>query len=96
VFEGNVSDSITLLPQVRRVREDFGVRDVIVVGERGMIGQKTIEDLSQLDGVEWITALKSVQIRTLLEGGALQLRLFDDRSAPRPRRDRPAGRPGGQ
>jgi transposase len=79
VFDGNVSDSTTLLPQVRRLREDFGIRDVIVVGDRGMIGHKTIEDLSPLDGVRWITALKSVQIRTLLEGGALQLGLFDER-----------------
>lgn len=79
VFDGNVSDSTTLLPQVRRLREDFGVRDVVLVGDRGMIAQKTIDDLAPLDGVRWITALKSVQIRTLLEGGALQLGLFDDR-----------------
>jgi transposase len=79
VFDGNVSDSTTLLPQVRRLRADFGIRDVVVVGDRGMISQKAIEDLGQLDGVQWITALKSVQIRTLLEGGALQLGLFDER-----------------
>ncbi len=80
VFDGNVSDSTTLLPQVRRVREQFGIRDVVVVGDRGMIAHKTIEELGHLDGVRWITALKSVQIRTLLEDGALQLGLFDERN----------------
>ena len=79
VFDGNVSDSTTVLPQVRRLHEDFGVRDVVLVGDRGMIAQKTIDDLQEWNGVRWITALKSVQIRTLLEGGALQLGLFDDR-----------------
>jgi len=80
VFDGNVSDSKTLMPQVQRVREDFGVRDVVLVGDRGMIGQKTIEDLAPLDGLGWITALKTPQIRTLLDGGALQLGLFDERN----------------
>lgn len=80
VFDGNVSDSKTLMPQVRRVREDFGVRDVVLVGDRGMIGQKTIDDLAPLDGLRWITALKTPQIRTLLDGGALQLGLFDERN----------------
>jgi hypothetical protein len=79
VFDGNVSDSPTLLPQVRRLQDDFGIREVVLVGDRGMIAQKTIEDLAQRDGVRWITALKSVQIRTLVEGGALQLGLFDER-----------------
>ena len=80
VFDGNVSDSTTLLPQVRRLREAFGIRDVVMVGDRGMIAQKTIDDLAQIDGVRWITALKTVQIRTLVEGGALQLGLFDQRN----------------
>lgn len=80
VFDGNVSDSTTLLPQVRRLREDFGIREVVLVGDRGMIAQKTIDELVELEGVRWITALKSVQIRTLLEGGTLQLGLFDDRN----------------
>jgi Transposase DDE domain len=79
VFDGNASDSTTVLPQVQRVHEDFGVRDVVLVGDRGMIAQKTIDALQQWSGVRWITALKSVQIRTLVEGGALQLGLFDDR-----------------
>jgi hypothetical protein len=80
VFDGNVSDGKTFMPQLKRVREDFGIHDVVMVGDRGMIAQKTIEELQSMGGVRWITALKTVQIRTLLEGGALQLGLFDERN----------------
>jgi hypothetical protein len=80
VFDGNVSDSTTVLPQVARVRDRFGLHDVVMVGDRGMMSQKTIAHLSAMDGLAWITALKSVQIRTLLSDGALQLGLFDERN----------------
>ncbi len=79
VFEGNVNDTTTLLPQVQRVRERFGIRELVIVGDRGMIAQTSIDALKTVTGVAWITALKSRQIHTLLTGGALQLGLFDDR-----------------
>lgn len=80
VFEGNKSDSKTLLPQARRVHEDFGIERVVLVGDRGMISQKQIDVLRDEDGFDWITALKSGGIRKLVEGGALQLDLFDERN----------------
>ena len=53
----------------------------VLVGDRGMISQKQIDDdLRDLDGVDWITALKSASIRKLSDGGQLQLELFDERS----------------
>jgi Transposase DDE domain len=79
VFEGNIADTTTFLPQVDRLRERFGIRDVIIVGDRGMIAQTSIETLKTVKGVAWITALKTPQIRRLLSGGALQLGLFDER-----------------
>ena len=80
VFEGNVSDPKTLLPQVQRLRECFGIHDVVLVGDRGMIAQTSIDVLTTMDGLDWITALKTPQIRTLLTDGALQLGLFDERN----------------
>jgi transposase len=80
VFDGNVADSKTVAPQVTRLRESFGLRDVILVGDRGMLSHSTLEDLRQQDGMAWITALKSSQIRSLLEDGHLQLGLFDERN----------------
>jgi hypothetical protein len=80
VFEGNTADCDTLLAQVERLRKDFAVGTVVMVGDRGMISQKSIAQLRQLDGVAWITALKSAQIRPLIEQGSLQLGLFDERN----------------
>lgn len=80
VYEGNTADSETLLPQVKRVREAFGIDSVVIVGDRGMISQKSIGELRELEAVKWITALKSAQIRCLLDEGSLQLGLFDERN----------------
>jgi hypothetical protein len=80
VFPGNTADSTTLLPQVKRLRERFGLDSVVVVGDRGMIGQKQIGALAACEGVDWITALKTGSIRRLIEGGRLQLGLFDERN----------------
>jgi transposase len=51
-----------------------------MVGDRGMVSQKAIDDLRGQGGIDWITALKSVSIRSLVEQGHLQLGLFDQRN----------------
>ena len=80
VYEGNVCDSKTLMPEVTRLREDFGIEQFVLVGDRGMISSKAIQALRETDGIGWITALKSASIRALVDQGALQLGLFDERS----------------
>ena len=80
VYEGNISDSQTLMPELKRVREEFGVEHLVIVGDRGMISNKAIDELRQSEGVAWITALKSVSMRALIEQGQLQLDLFDERN----------------
>lgn len=80
VYAGNVSDAKTLLPQVEKLKETFGLDQVVLVGDRGMIGQAHIETLRETAGLSWITALKSGQIRALVKGEALQLGLFDERN----------------
>ncbi len=80
VHEGNVADSQTLLPEVQRLRQDFGVERLVMVGDRGMISSKAIEELRESEAIAWITALKSVSIRALIEQGQLQLDLFDERN----------------
>ena len=80
VFEGDVGDSRTVLPQVQRIRETFGVRELVLVGDRGMIAQSTIDTLQTLEGVAWITALKTATLRQLHAHGPLQLGLFDERN----------------
>lgn len=80
VYEGNTNDPKTLMPQVSKLKQDFGLERVVLVGDRGMIGQAAIAQLRDIEGLSWITALKSSQIRALVEGGALQLGLFDERN----------------
>ena len=80
VFEGNAGDPKTLLPQVEKVKRSFGLDRMVMVGDRGMISNVQIEALARLDGVDWITALKSGAIARLAEGGHLQLDLFDERN----------------
>jgi transposase len=80
VYEGNTADVSTLMPQVNQLREQFGLERLVLVGDRGMISHKAIDTLRSLDGLAWITALKSSQIRALVYGGTLQLGLFDERN----------------
>jgi hypothetical protein len=78
VFEGNCSDPLTLPGQIAKVRERFGIDRVVFVGDRGLITHARIrENLKGQEGLDWITALRAPQIRTLVETGAIQLGVFD-------------------
>ena len=80
VFEGNTADPRTLLPQVEKVRNSFGIASLVIVGDRGMISNVQIEAMRAMEGVNWIAALKSGAIATLANTGKLQLDLFDERN----------------
>ena len=80
VHPGNTSDSVTFMPEVRRLREQFGIQRMVMVGDRGMISQKAIDEMSQDSDLAWVTALRSSSIRTLVEQGHLQMGLFDERN----------------
>ena len=80
VFEGNTADPKTLLPQVEKVRDSFGIASLVMVGDRGMISNVQIEAMCKIEGMGWITALKSGAIAKLADGGQLQLDLFDERN----------------
>jgi hypothetical protein len=79
VFPGDTGDPTTLSLQVDKVRQRFGLSRVIWVGDRGLLTAARIqEELRPVEGLDWITALRAPQIRALVEGGALQLSLFDE------------------
>lgn len=79
VFQGNTSDPNTLASQVSKLRERFRVQRVVLVGDRGMITSKRIDQsLRGVEGLEWITALRSESIRQLVEKGLIQPSLFDE------------------
>jgi transposase len=79
VFEGNVGDPSTLQNQVSKLKERFDISRVVLVGDRGMITSARLQQTVKPAGLDWITALRAPQIRSLVEEGALQLSLFDDR-----------------
>jgi hypothetical protein len=79
VFEGSTGDPATLGAQVAKLKQRFGLDHVVLVGDRGMITQARIAEDIKPAGLDWITALRAPAIRGLLEGGAFQMSLFDDR-----------------
>ncbi|MGH7319047.1 MAG: IS1634 family transposase, partial [Candidatus Rokuibacteriota bacterium] len=78
VFEGNVGDPKTLPAQIQKLRARFGIARVVLVGDRGMLTEARLrEDLTPIEGLDWITALRAPAIQALVASGALQLSLFD-------------------
>jgi hypothetical protein len=80
VFEGNTGDPATVASQVTKLKEQFGVQEVVLVGDRGMLTSARIESLKEVAGISWISALRSDQIEALVDSGDLQLGLFDERN----------------
>ena len=79
VFEGNTADPVTLSAQIDKLKARFGLSRVVLVGDRGMITSARIRDELKPAGLDWITALRAPKIRALLDTGAFQLSLFDER-----------------
>jgi len=80
VYKGNTGDPKTLLPQVEKVREEFGIERFVMVGDRGMLTQKQINTIQDLEGVDWIGALRPEPIKKLVCDGSIQMDLFDQRN----------------
>jgi DDE family transposase len=81
VFPGNTGDPTAFVAAVTVVREKFGLRRIVMVGDRGMITSARIDALRELpdaDGMGWLTCLRAPQIAALAaEDGPLQMSLFD-------------------
>jgi hypothetical protein len=78
VFPGNTSDTTAFKEAVVMVREKFKLDRMVMVGDRGMITNARVAELRELDGMDWITALRAPQIAALAsDDGPLQMSLFD-------------------
>jgi hypothetical protein len=76
VFAGNTSDPVSFKTAITRVRDDFGIRNLIMAGDRGMITGTRIDDLRKLGGMDWITSLRAPAIAALArDDGPLQMSL---------------------
>lgn len=78
VYPGNTGDPATVPDQVEKLRQRFGLSEVVLVGDRGMLTQAQIVKLKQHPGLGWISALRGPAIRELVETAQLQLSLFDE------------------
>jgi transposase len=80
VFAGNTADPKTLNAQIQKLRKRFNVQRVVLVGDRGMITTRRInESFRDVEGLEWISALRADSIKKLVSAGTIQLSLFDER-----------------
>src|SRR3984893_8793193 len=80
VFEGNTADPTTLKSQIDKLRSRFGIKRMVLVGDRGMITAARIRDDLKSSGLDWITCLRAPQIQALAQDhGPLQFSLFDER-----------------
>ncbi|ASV75788.1 Mobile element protein [Thermogutta terrifontis] len=77
VFAGNQADPTTVGEQVRILKEQFGVEETVLVGDRGMVKLAGKEALTAA-GLRYITALTTPQVRRLLGQGTLEWSLFDE------------------
>jgi hypothetical protein len=79
VFEGDTGDPSTLAAQIEKLKRRFGLKHVVLVGDRGMITAARIREDLKPAGLDWVATLRAPQIQALAEAGPLQLSLFDER-----------------
>ncbi len=77
VFPGSTADPTTVESQIEKLRQRFGIRRVVLVGDRGMLTSARIEEIRKTEDLSWISALQAPQVKKLAENGVLQLELFD-------------------
>ena len=78
VFEGNTADPGTLGAQLEKLRKRFRLSRIVLVGDRGLLTNARIREEVRPADLGWITALRAPAIRKLVDGGILQLSLFDE------------------
>ena len=80
VYAGNTADPKTMMAQVAKVRERFGLQRVVMVGDRGSLTSTNIEQIKAYPGVGWIGALRGESIGKLVQQGLLNRSLFDQQN----------------
>ena len=78
VFPGNTADPTAFTTIVQAVKDTFSLKDMVMVGDRGMITSARVQELRDLGGFGWVTALRAPAIAALAaDDGPLQMSLFD-------------------
>jgi hypothetical protein len=77
VFPGSTGDPATVGATVGKLRDRFDLRQVVLVGDRGMLTAARIDTLRELGGIDWITTLRAPAIAALATAGVIQPSLLD-------------------
>ena len=79
VFPGNTQDASTVPQKIAHIQKEYGVKEIVFVGDRGMITQASAEKVQGVEGLNLISALTHRQIVELLERKVITPELFDER-----------------
>ena len=79
VFPGNTQDASTVPQKIAQIREDYGVKEILFVGDRGMMTQANAEKVRGIEGLNTISALTHRQIVDLLRRKVITPELFDEK-----------------
>ena len=77
VFKGNTSDPKTVEPQLKKLKDRFGIKKVVFVGDKGMIKSSQITAITE-ENYNFITSITKAQIEKLVKEGVIQYALFED------------------
>jgi len=80
VYPGNTGDSSTVFEQTEKLRTRFGLKRIVLVGDRGTLTQAQLDKMKDSHEIGWITALRSESLRRLVNEGSLQRSLFDEKN----------------
>ena len=79
VFRGNTSDVKTVDDKIRTMKDEYGVEEAVFVGDRGMLMQCKLDEITADDSlsVRTITALSRAGIADLCSEPGVQTSMFD-------------------
>jgi transposase len=80
VLAGNTKDDQTVPAKVEQIQKEYGISQLIFVGDRGMITQASSRQLEGVQGLQTISALTHRQTVELLERKVISRELFDEKS----------------
>jgi transposase len=76
IFKGNTSDQTTVLGQVKKISKNFGIKEIIFTGDRGMLTQKRVDEIKDTD-FKIITATTHKELKSIIAKENIQLDIFD-------------------
>jgi len=80
VFAGNTQDASTVPDKIAEIQHRYGIKDLIFVGDRGMVTHSVLDELKGVEGLSTISALTHRQIVSLLERKVIEPDLFDEKN----------------